>query len=645
MYQVLTSDCYTRPALRLAHDKTEMNERSVTSSLRSSKAAILSSFLLICSALLSGQPVISGLTVSPDPGNDLIRWVEFDLSSPAGAWLSYELDGSGGPSERSEVFPPATEHRIPLLALRENSNYSFSIQLFDATGNYPADGPYTMSTGSLTASLGGTVGYFAEPGLEHNGLISVKLLSKPILQAYDREGHIVWYQSIETPPTWINCNSMQYSRQGTILVTTCDSVWEYDTDGQVLAEFGIASMSNFRPHHDLVLDDDGNFLVLGAEERSVDRSSVGGDSDSRMIGDAIKLFDRDGNQLWYWTSFDHLDPLGEIDSSTYWWPLYGANAIDWTHGNTVSYDLDGNILYSSKTLDQIIKIDAVTGNILWTAGRDGSLNIGALDRFGSQHAIHRSADGRYLVFDNEGLDSLSRAISFEISGSDVNTLREYELPQSLFTAIGGSAYLDTSDQRILVCATTPQQAFEVDEQDSIIWSVELLSNLYRAYRINRIYTDPELSTTVAPGFFCFDQEQPLMAEPSGGWYSSSDLNIQLDMDDQPYVLLDQLGTQEVTYHYGWMEKTYKLEVFVCTGQEEVTTPQIEIFPQPSREYFVIRSAEKLTWSLMDMQGRLLQSGQSTGGDHRVNWLTDVPGIYLLQLETGSGIEQRLITRQ
>jgi hypothetical protein len=94
-----------------------------------------------------------------------------------------------------------------------------------------------------------------------------------------------------------------------------------------------------------------------------------------------------------------------------------------------------------------------------------------------------------------------------------------------------------------------------------------------------------------------------------------------------------------------MEKTYELEVFVCTGQEEVRAPQVEIFPQPSSDYFVIRSTENLTWSLMDMQGRLLQSGKSTGGSYRVNWLTEVPGIYLLQLETGSGLEQRLLTRQ
>ena len=54
-------------------------------------------------------------------------------------------------------------------------------------------------------------------------------------------------------------------------------------------------------------------------------------------------------------------------------------ANDWTHGNSLQLTPDGNILYSSRHQDWIIKIDyrdgTGTGNILWRMGPGGDFTF------------------------------------------------------------------------------------------------------------------------------------------------------------------------------------------------------------------------------------------------------------------------------
>src|SRR5207249_3548750 len=85
-------------------------------------------------------------------------------------------------------------------------------------------------------------------------------------------------------------------------------------------------------------------------------------------------------------------------------------ANDWLHGNAVSLAADGNIVYSARHQDWIIKIDyqngSGSGDVLWRLGKDGDFRIDSSDPspwFSHQHDANfeeGEKTNRLLVFDN-----------------------------------------------------------------------------------------------------------------------------------------------------------------------------------------------------------------------------------------------------
>ena len=97
--------------------------------------------------------------------------------------------------------------------------------------------------------------------------------------------------------------------------------------------------------------------------------------------------------------------------------LTAAN-IDYVHGNAIEVDFDGNLLISSRHMDEITKIDRQTGALIWRwGGKHNQFTF--LDdsvAFSHQHAIRRLPDGHYTLFDNGNYHDpqFSRASEYEL---------------------------------------------------------------------------------------------------------------------------------------------------------------------------------------------------------------------------------------
>ena len=106
-----------------------------------------------------------------------------------------------------------------------------------------------------------------------------------------------------------------------------------------------------------------------------------------VVGDIILVLDSNLQVQWAWDTFDHLDPhrlatLNETCAAVSGGcpPIrLAALANNWTHGNSVQLTPDGNILYSARHQDWVIKIDyrngKGTGDILWRLGKDGDFQF------------------------------------------------------------------------------------------------------------------------------------------------------------------------------------------------------------------------------------------------------------------------------
>lgn len=104
-----------------------------------------------------------------------------------------------------------------------------------------------------------------------------------------------------------------------------------------------------------------------------------------MYGDYLVEMTTDGQAVWEWRSWEHLDPEKDVIT-------FAAERRDeWTHGNTVAELADGNIVVSFRHISTIAIIDRKTGKIIWKLGPP---------TLAQQHAPVELANGNFLIFDS-----------------------------------------------------------------------------------------------------------------------------------------------------------------------------------------------------------------------------------------------------
>lgn len=129
-------------------------------------------------------------------------------------------------------------------------------------------------------------------------------------------------------------------------------------------------------HHQPYQMPSGHFLALSGHSKVIkDWPASVHDltltEDREIVGDMIVEFTPEGQVVWSWDSFDHLDThrIGYDALDAYWHVRGFPNAADWTHGNGVTYDeCDDSVVVSLRLQDCVIKIDRASGDIVWILG-------------------------------------------------------------------------------------------------------------------------------------------------------------------------------------------------------------------------------------------------------------------------------------
>ena len=216
-------------------------------------------------------------------------------------------------------------------------------------------------------------------------------------------------------------------------------------------------------HHDFCRMDNGNTMVLRWEEIPKDVAAKvkggvpGTERDGVIWGDAFQEIDRDGNMVWEWHGYDHLDPEEYVIC-----PL--CRRADWTHCNNCEVLPDGNILTTSFTMNSILIIDKNTGAIKWRWGQE---------ELGHPHNPTLLDNGNVLVFDN-GLhrpminQTYSRILEVEQETGKI--VWEYmDATPTYFSApfISGSQRLPNGNT--FICTGPTGHFFEVTKGGEIVW--------------------------------------------------------------------------------------------------------------------------------------------------------------------------------
>jgi hypothetical protein len=136
-----------------------------------------------------------------------------------------------------------------------------------------------------------------------------------------------------------------------------------------------------------------------------------------VIGLIVQEIDENKNVIFQWRSWDHF----QITDATHENLL--ANRIDYVHGNAIDLDYDGNVLISSRHLDEITKINRQTGEIIWRLGGKNNEFSFTNDPIGfsHQHNIRYLPNGNYTLFDNGNYHDphFSRAVEYKLDTANM----------------------------------------------------------------------------------------------------------------------------------------------------------------------------------------------------------------------------------
>jgi hypothetical protein len=417
---------------------------------------------------------------------------------------------------------------------------AYQVQHDFDNGRTDQDGPVVSFSVPATAPLPTTFTKLSQ-GATPSGLLLQSLLGSPAL-ATDLNGNPVW-----TGPPDITILTRPISG-GTFLGLGADGtkdpsyqfIREFDLAGitvaetnaarvnQQLATRGVHAITSF--HHEVRKLPGGGYLALAASERIL--TDVQGPGSVDVIGDTIVVLDQNLQVTWAWDAFDHLDTrrmatLGELCKSPAGLTcpsFYLASvANDWLHGNALQLTPDGNILYSSRHQDWVIKIDysngAGRGDILWRMGKGGDFQIQSADPdpwFSHQHDSNFESNNTVLlVFDDGNVraatdpnaHSRGQVLQVDETNRVVTTILNADLGVYA-AALGTAEQLPSGEYHFdagFLLSTDANghpvynaQSLDVNLSGQIDFGVQFGTLEYRTFRMPDLYTAPEDALPALP---------------------------------------------------------------------------------------------------------------------------------------------------
>jgi hypothetical protein len=273
--------------------------------------------------------------------------------------------------------------------------------------------------------------------------------------------------------------------------------------------------------HELQILPNGHALLLGTDPQTVDMSKIvpGGNTAATVIGNVIQELDANKNVVFQWRTFDHF----QITDATH--EDLTAATIDDVHANAIDVDKDGNLLLSSRHLDEITKINRQTGDIIWRWGGKNNQFTFTNDTIGfsHQHSIRRSPTGGLMMFDDGNFHNprFSRAVEYSMDeqAKTVTQIWQFRHAPDVFAAAMGSVQRLSDGNTLIGWGTTSPAVTEVRPDGGVAFELQLPDSVV-SYRAFRFPWNPQSVVTAVqsnfeiPNSFSLAQNYPNPFNPS-----------------------------------------------------------------------------------------------------------------------------------
>lgn len=220
-------------------------------------------------------------------------------------------------------------------------------------------------------------------------------------------------------------------------------------------EFVSQTRGYLTTQHDFHMLPNGNMVVLGAEDVTIDMSDVvpGGHPAANVVNAVIQEIDRDGRVVVQWKALDHLPITDSYEDLT-------APAIRYCHNNSLWIDDDGNWIISMRHMSQVIKINRTTGEVMWKLGGKSNQFTIVGDRpelaplyFSYQHDARRLPNGNISLFDNgtQHTPQFSRGVEYRLdeTAKTATMVWDYRHVPDYYASIQGGLQTLPNGNRVL----------------------------------------------------------------------------------------------------------------------------------------------------------------------------------------------------
>lgn len=426
-------------------------------------------------------PTVHESSVASNPHNVLSAFVTVSVAGADSVGVWY-----GNAETSPDIVAPAVaadvgETLVPILGLLPGTTYD--LQPVAWGGGRTAEGPVLeFTTGPLPDDLPRYVAAGPDPSPGY-----VVLAAGPYGLVIDNTGRVVWYHRFPQGPG-LNFQALstgRFAARPPPAGPLDPAPWiELDPLGRVTRTLGCAEGLRAR-FHDLLVESDGSYWILCDESRVMDLSELGGHPDALVTGTAVQRIRADGEVLFRWSAFDHFE-ITDVEEAERTGPV-----VNWTHGNALDLDAEGNLLVSFRNLSEITRIDTRTGEVLWRMGglrNEFTFDGTAVPPFARQHGVRAAAPGELLFFDNLGdpIGSRARRHDYDPAERTTRLIRSYRSLPPVVGHLGGTVQ-NLPGGRTLVSFGSAGRVEEYDAEGNVLWWLEEPGYVFRAQRIAALY--------------------------------------------------------------------------------------------------------------------------------------------------------------
>jgi len=366
-----------------------------------------------------GDDAISvlGVSVASDPDNALRYPVTVSVSHDCEVSVTYwPVDEPARQRTTRSVATSGAVADLVITFVKASTDYSFAVNI----NGQRHEGEYKFQTSLLPAGVPVYNVSINEPGAPSDGYILQWQATNPGYVTFcDMDADVVWYEKFDQairmahydPGQRKLCvltgfrdgvNSKNFQR-------LCDKIITLDLEGNRDVQWIAADDNVPYPHHDIKFTPSGELIMVCNTIRKYDLTGYGLGEDTEVWGDGFTIIASDGSVIRKWNNFDEMTPFNSNDV------ILEAGAVkDFLHANSVNWDSEGNYYMTFNRINQLWKIDAVTGKVLYRVGPDGNVALDELGYASGLHAAEPLAPDKVLCYDNGSDRGYSRAVIYEI---------------------------------------------------------------------------------------------------------------------------------------------------------------------------------------------------------------------------------------